>query len=77
MESLTSILRGVIPRLGTPSHTFVIQGPRRLLALLREGNVEEAVTEIDRYLVRLHHRWLKFDDGRAIRTQPQSLGTAE
>jgi GntR family transcriptional regulator, transcriptional repressor for pyruvate dehydrogenase complex len=77
METLTSILRGVIPRLGTPDHTFVIRGRRRLLALLREGDVEEAVTEIDRYLVRLHARWLKFDDGRAIRTLPQSTSTAE
>jgi len=60
VESLTSIMRGIVPHLETPDHTFVIRSRRRLLAMLREGNVEGAVEELDKYLVRLHTRWLKF-----------------
>jgi DNA-binding FadR family transcriptional regulator len=72
MESLTSLLRSVIPRLETPDHTFVIRGRRRLLTLIQAGDIEGAAAELDRYLVRLHSRWLKSDDGRAIRTLPLS-----
>lgn len=73
MESLTSILRGVIPRLATVDHQFVIRGRRRLLSLLQNGDIDGAVAELDKYLVRLHNRWLKSDDGRAIHTAPISL----
>jgi hypothetical protein len=52
-------MRGVIPHLATPDHTFVIRGRRKLLALLRDGDVDGAVAELDRYLIRLHARWLQ------------------
>jgi DNA-binding FadR family transcriptional regulator len=73
VESLTSILRGVVPHLETPDHTFVIRARRRLLTLLQKGEVDAAAAELDKYLVRLHRRWLKSDDGRAIQTVPISL----
>jgi DNA-binding FadR family transcriptional regulator len=73
VESLTSVLRGVVPRLETPDHTFVIRARRRLLTLLRKGEFDAAADELDRYLVRLHKRWLKSDDGSAIQTVPIDL----
>jgi DNA-binding FadR family transcriptional regulator len=77
VESLTSILRGVVPHLETPDHTFVIRARRRLITLLQKGEVEAAAAELDKYLVRLHRRWLKSDDGRAIQTVPFSLHAGE
>jgi DNA-binding FadR family transcriptional regulator len=74
VETLTSILRQVIPRLETPDHQFVIRARRLLLSLLRKGDVDAAAAELDKYLVRLHGRWLKSDDGRAIQTVPISIG---
>jgi GntR family transcriptional repressor for pyruvate dehydrogenase complex len=73
VEMLTSILRGVIPRLETPDHQFVIRGRRKLIALLKKGDVDGAAAELDKYLVRLHNRWIKSDDGRSIHTAPISL----
>lgn len=63
IESLTSVMRGVIPHLATPDHTFVIRGRRKLLTLLRDGDIDGAVEELDRYLVRLHARWLRSNHG--------------
>jgi len=75
MESLLSILRDVIPRLETLDHTFVLRARRRIVKLLRKGDVEAANIEMDKYLVRLHTRWLKSDDGRAIQSMPPALRT--
>jgi hypothetical protein len=52
----------------------VIRARRLLLSLLRKGDVDAAAAELDKYLVRLHGRWLKSDDGRAIQTVPISIG---
>ncbi|WP_337824552.1 FadR/GntR family transcriptional regulator [Amycolatopsis sp. A1MSW2902] len=73
VESLTSVVRALVPRLETPDHTFVIRARRRLLTLLRRGEIEAAAAELDKYLVRLHKRWLKSDDGSAIQTVPINL----
>lgn len=70
VQSLTSILRSVIPRLDTPNHQFVIRARRKMIRLLKEGEFETAADELDSYLVKLHARWLKIDDGRAIHTMP-------
>jgi DNA-binding FadR family transcriptional regulator len=59
VESLTSILRDVVPRLGIDDHQFVIHARRRLLALLAARDIQGAVNEIDRYFVELHERWLE------------------
>jgi DNA-binding FadR family transcriptional regulator len=64
VESLTSILREVVPRLEIADHSFVIRARRRILALLEEGDVEGAAAELDAYLVELHARWLERDHGR-------------
>ncbi|HEX4392894.1 MAG TPA: GntR family transcriptional regulator [Mycobacterium sp.] len=74
VESLTSILRSLIPRLDTPNHQFVIRARRKMIRLLKKGEFEVAADELDGYLVKLHARWLKADDGRAIHTVPILAG---
>lgn len=70
VDTLTSIIRSLLPRLDTQNHEFVVRARRKMIKLLKEGEVELAAQELDRYLVRLHARWLKADDGRAIHTAP-------
>jgi DNA-binding FadR family transcriptional regulator len=62
VESLTAILREVVPRLDIDDHGFVIRARRRLLALLAARDIQGAIEEIDAYFVDLHERWLKRSD---------------
>jgi DNA-binding FadR family transcriptional regulator len=71
VESLTAIIRSLIPRLETPDHRFVLETRRELIVLLNDGDFDMAAEKLDRYLVRLHARWLKVHEGLVLQTSPE------